>query len=446
MSWKIQNLELYGFSGKMGTGKNYISEKLFKAMLPVKNTLVLALADHFKVECCAKDGIEYERVFVQKDGESRKLLQKRGTEEGRAIYGEDIWTRTLETWIRRHHETGVERIIITDLRFRNEVEWVKSLGGMTFRITAPQRNQTRLREEAELMTSQEGTIEEKMNIIANHPSETDLDGLDDEFDFNINNDYCHQNGVANQVRDIIRKVIYRNPVPLTIFCDLDDTICHCRSYYRNVIDKVSILIKSKTGINSANLDELLSKHVYSFETRYYARDDFSNSLVKVAMEAFILQDKVQEFGSQLIDEISLLGESVYDQPYSALNPDSVDMLRKMRETGQVIIYTLGDYTEQMKKIVGLDLLDFRVEIFTHKDENMFRYLQNKYPSRKYVMIGDSYARDIVPAAGAGIDYLVQVDRDRVEGIETRHDTGLKRNILAIERLNDELLISLSKID
>jgi FMN phosphatase YigB (HAD superfamily) len=435
-------LELYGFSGKMGTGKNYIAEKLFKAMLPTKNTVILALADHFKVECCAKDGVDYNRVFGEKDGETRKLLQKRGTEEGRAVYGEDIWTRTLEIWIRRHHETGVERVIITDLRFPNEVEWVKSLGGMTFRINAAERNKTRLHQEAERMGAESNdpiSLEERVNMIAGHSSEVALDNHEEMFDFLIDNDYSHQLNVPNQVRDIIRKVIYRDPVPLTIFCDLDDTICHCRSYYRKVIDQVSGLLQDRTGINQGQLEDLLTKHVYSFERRYFSRDDFSKSLIKVAMEAFIIQDRVQEFGSRLIEEISSMGESVYNEPYDPLNPDSVQRLREMSKYGQVVIYTLGDHTEQMKKIVGLGLLDFKIEVFTHKDENMFRYLQNKYPSRKYVMVGDSYSRDILPAAGAGIDHLVQVDRDRVENMEDRQDQSLKKRILAIEKLNDQLM-------
>ena len=441
-------LELYGFSGKMGTGKNYIAEKLFKAMLPSKNTVILALADHFKVECCAKDGINYNRVFGDKDGESRKLLQKRGTEEGRAVYGEDIWTRTLETWIRRHHETGVERVIITDLRFPNEVEWVKKLGGMTFRINATDRNRSRLQQEAERMGAESNdsiSLEDRVNMIANHSSEVALDNRDGMFDFLIDNDYCHQRDVPNQVRDIIRKVIYRDPVPLTIFCDLDDTICHCRNYYRKVIDRVADLLRERTGVSQGQLEDLLAKHVYSFEKRYFSRDDFSNSLVKVAMETYIIQDRVQEFGSTLIEEISSMGESVYNEPYDQLNPDSVERLREMCKYGQVVIYTLGDHTEQMKKIVGLNLLDFKIEVFTHKDENMFRYLQSKYPSIKYMMIGDSYSRDIVPAAGAGIDHLVQVDRDRVVDMEDRQDSILKKRIFAIDKLNDHLIDLIKRV-
>jgi len=425
MNSSLNGLELYGFSGKMGTGKNYIAEKLFKAMLPVKNTLVMALADHFKVECIAKDGVEYHRVFGEKDQESRDMLQKRGTEEGRNVYGKDIWINTLETWIRRHHETGLERVIITDLRYQNEVEWLKKMGGMTFRVVAPERNLTRLRAEV-------GDDEERMKRIANHNSEIELDGREDLFDFVIQNDYSDQPKVANQIRDIIRQVIYKDPVPLTIFCDLDDTVCVCKKFYQNAIDRVVALIKEKTGISQEMIDPLLNKYVFSYEKRYYTHNDFSNSLAKVATEAYLIQDRVMEFNHQLIEEIDQIGNSVYDQTYDQLNPDSVERVREMKTIGQVVIFTLGDYTEQMKKIVNLGLLDFKIEIFTHKDKNMFRYLQNKYSSRKYVMIGDSYARDIIPAAEAGISNLVQICADQTN--QPNDD-----RIFKIERLNQALM-------
>lgn len=431
---ELSNLELFGFSGKMGTGKNYLAEKLFKALLPRKNTLVLALADHFKVDCCAKDGVKYQKVFVAKDEETRKLLQKRGTEEGRAVYGEDIWIRILEIWIRRHHETGVERVIVTDLRFPNEVEWLKSLGGITFRIEAPERNLDRLRHEAK-------GDSERMQEIQSHASEIALDGYHG-FDYLIENDYSHQPLVANRVRDIVRQLIYTEPVKLTIFCDLDDTICQCRLFYQQIINQVIDQLKQLTNIQESDLTPLLKKHVESFERRYYTREDFAISLVKVAMESYLVQDRVREFTQELSDQIYSLGMTVYDQQYDPLFPDSIDRVREMRRHGQVVIFTLGDHTEQMKKVVHLGLLDFQVEIFTHKDENMFRYLQNKYPSRSYVMIGDSYQRDIIPAMQAGVTNLVHISSEPLSdevSVETR------QRIYQVERLNDQLMEYLTQV-
>lgn len=424
----MNEIELFGFSGKLGTGKNYISEKLFLAMLPKKNTLVMALADHFKVECCAKDKIKYEKVFVAKDDETRYLLQKRGTEEGRNKYGEDIWVKTLETWIRVYRERGVERFIITDLRFPNEVEWVKSKGGVTFRVEAPGRNLTRLKEES-------AGDEAKMDLIRNHSSEVTLDGYPN-FDYVINNDYEDQPYVANYVRNIIRELVYKEPVKLTIFCDLDDTICKCKEFYQSIIESVTDEVKRRTRISDNDLYPILKKHVMSFERRYYTREDFAHSLVKVAMEAFLQQDIVMQFDNELRDQIYNLGLNVYNQTYDPLYPDSLDQVRELSKYGQVVIFTLGDHTEQMKKIVNLGLLDHQIEIFTHKDENMFRYLQNKYPSDNYVMIGDSFHRDIVPAMQAGIEYLVHISPVPL-GPEI--DIETRERIFRVEKLNGELM-------
>ena len=57
---------------------------------------------------------------------------KKGTEEGRLKYGEDIWAKTLQMWIRVYKDRGLERVIVTDLRFPNEVKWLKQQGGYTF--------------------------------------------------------------------------------------------------------------------------------------------------------------------------------------------------------------------------------------------------------------------------------------------------------------------------
>lgn len=419
-------VELFGFSGKMGSGKNYVAEKLFLAMLPKKNTLVMALADHFKIDCCVKDNYPYEEIFVNKTEKSRRSLQMRGTEQGRDIYGEDVWIRTIENWIRVYVERGIERIIVTDVRFKNEADWLLKCGGILFRIEAPNRNLARL-------TAETGGNEEQMNRIKNHPSEVDLDDYN-RFNYVINNDYDEQITIPNQIRDIVREILYQEPVNLTIFCDLDDTICKCKQFYQQITSQVSLMIKNKTGISDMDLNNLLETYVMSFEKRYYTRDDFSISLVKVAMNAFILQNMVMEFTEKLRDEIYQLGQKVYNVNYDFLHPDSPDRVKELNQYGRVVLFTLGDHTEQMKKIVHLGLLDYQIEIFTHKDQNMFRYLQNKYPSKQYVMIGDSYHRDILPAMQAGITNLVHICNEQVNP-----------QLFNVPKLNGELMDYLKKV-
>lgn len=429
---RLPNIELYGFSGKLGTGKNYIAEKLFLSMLPKKPTLIMAMADQLKVNVCTKDDVPYEKVFIKKDESTRRILQLRGTEEGRTKYGEGIWINTLETWIRMYHDRGIERFIITDLRFPNEVEWVINNGGFTFKVDAPNRNRDQLQRESE-------NDEEKMIKIRDHPSETSLDGYE-KFSYVIKNDYDDKRSVANRVRDIVRELATKQPKRLTIFCDLDDTVCMCARFYQEIIDKVVALSKKKIVMNDNVLKSLLDKHVYNFEKRYYTKDDFAISLTNFVVEAFLVNGKSLDLTEGFLYEVYEMGLSVYNQNYDALNEDSIDRVRQMQQYGQVVIFTLGDHTEQMKKVAHLDLLDLPTEICTHKDENMFRHLQAKYPAEEYVMIGDSYHRDIVPASMAGIRNLVHINRtgDRHKNKGIPDEEELQKLVERLESAKDEL--------
>lgn len=383
-------MELYGFSGKIGSGKNYVSEKIFLPLLPKKSTIVMALADHFKVDACSKDNLAYERVFINKDEETRRILQLRGTEEGRLKYGEDIWTRTLDTWIRVYQDRGIQRIIITDIRFKNEVKWLKNKGGKIFRIISPERTHTRM--------SKEAVNQEAYDRIKNHASEVDLDDYHD-FDYVIANDYKDEDNVHNKIRDIVLELEEKNN--LVIFCDLDDTICQCRIFYNQIIGHVT----EKYNISGDELEYLLDKFINNFNERYFEKEDFANSLIKMVRHS----DKNKNLSKEDLQYIYDQGMSVYDYKYDYLNSDTYESLIQLSKLGKVVIYTLGDYHEQMKKIIRLGLYDiFDVEIFPHKDENMFRYLKYKYKANQYVMIGDSYRRDILPAVEAEIDHVIQI--------------------------------------
>ena len=173
-------MEIIGLLGNAGVGKNYIAEHILPKILPNKKTVILAFADHFKVDCIIKHNIEYERVFGEKDFESRKLLQKVGTEEGRTIYGEDIWIKSVETWIKILNSRGIKRFIICDCRFKNEVLWIKKKGGIIIKVNAPQRHIYRLNQES-------NDKKEQSKEISKHISEKEVNQC--SFDFEVNNDY-----------------------------------------------------------------------------------------------------------------------------------------------------------------------------------------------------------------------------------------------------------------
>lgn len=71
-------------------------------------------------------GWEYAKTEID---EVRQLLQRFGTEVGRAIYGEDFW---VDMVMSRLNEKG--SYVITDARYPNEVQAIHDRGGKVFRI------------------------------------------------------------------------------------------------------------------------------------------------------------------------------------------------------------------------------------------------------------------------------------------------------------------------
>lgn len=166
-------MEVIAFAGNLKTGKNYVAENIFIPLLPKKNTLVMAFADHFKIDAITKGNLEYSKVFGEKDDKTRKQLQIMGTEDGRDKYGQDIWINTLDNWMKIYNERGVERFIITDLRFKNEYNYLKSKNAKIIKIEAPNRQKKNLKGQ-------------DLKVL-NHRSETELNDI--IFDSTINNDY-----------------------------------------------------------------------------------------------------------------------------------------------------------------------------------------------------------------------------------------------------------------
>jgi dephospho-CoA kinase len=195
---EIYKMEIYGFIGNMGCGKNYIAEKLFLPKLTPKPTLVMAFADHFKVTAICFENLDYHKVFGEKDEFTRKKLQALGTELGRDKYGDDIWLRVIHNWMKVYNERGIERFIITDVRFENEVNFIKSLGGKIIKIEAPDRNLERL-------TKESNGDENKIKELASHRSETYIKEFMG-YDYIIDNTKNNIGRVDEEIYNMIQKL------------------------------------------------------------------------------------------------------------------------------------------------------------------------------------------------------------------------------------------------
>lgn len=181
---------LIGLSGKMGVGKDYIAHNIILPYLEKKNikTLIIAFADQIKVNTSVKNNISLSKMYDTKNENIRKLLQKEGTENGRDKYGNNIWIDYVDKWTDIYSKRGIQAFIITDCRFKNEVEYIKKNNGVIFRIEAPLRNKERIYNEKNSLEIQK------------HISEIDLD--DYKFDNIINNDY-----ISNEDNELLNRNI-----------------------------------------------------------------------------------------------------------------------------------------------------------------------------------------------------------------------------------------------
>lgn len=64
----------------------------------------------------------------------RDFLQKLGTEGCRRNLGDDVWLKPIERAVREQPQCHT---VLTDVRFKNEAQLIKKLGGVVWRVTRP---------------------------------------------------------------------------------------------------------------------------------------------------------------------------------------------------------------------------------------------------------------------------------------------------------------------
>lgn len=64
----------------------------------------------------------------------RYIMQRVGTECFRKEFSQDIWIKSLERKRLSFLERGIKRIVVDDVRFVNEAEYIKSVGGILIRV------------------------------------------------------------------------------------------------------------------------------------------------------------------------------------------------------------------------------------------------------------------------------------------------------------------------
>jgi phosphomevalonate kinase len=193
-------MKLIGLSGKLGSGKNYIAEKIIAPYFQDKyNILIIGFGDQVKNELYARDlALTYDLLYDQKSYDSRKKLQEYATEYGRDRYNQDMWIRGLDMQIETFQKRSPKEvmILICDVRFVNEADYVKNKNGLLIKINSSNRTNSRYWKEAD-------NDQLKYDNICNHKSEIDLDNYK-LFDLIINNDIELD---INEIINLINKKI-----------------------------------------------------------------------------------------------------------------------------------------------------------------------------------------------------------------------------------------------
>lgn len=160
-----------------GYGKTFMSEPLLEAVLalhpdggPWVRLDRSVSAPPLRAVTWSKDEFVRFGELVEKVGytatkehaDARAYLQGLGTEVGRKMLGENVWTDIAARKIRDLHDNG-EPVVITGIRYRNELDMLWEQGGTAVWITRPG-----LEGPATAHTSETSLTEEDFDLTVNN--------------------------------------------------------------------------------------------------------------------------------------------------------------------------------------------------------------------------------------------------------------------------------------
>ena len=136
------NKIIIGFHGTVNCGKD-TAALFFKQKFGSENTDIFALAGPLKDACKILFNFTDEQLYVQSKKEAiderwnkrpREIMQYIGTEVLRNIYDKDFFIKHMK---QRIDNSSAKYILISDVRYDNEAEFVRSLGGKVIKIVRP---------------------------------------------------------------------------------------------------------------------------------------------------------------------------------------------------------------------------------------------------------------------------------------------------------------------
>ena len=123
---------IIGLSGKKKSGKNTVSKII--STLTNLSIRELAFADCLKEEVAKACGVNVDYLEAHKDN-FRLILQGWGTDYKRKLVRDSYWCDKLATKLTKAIAEDIGIVIITDVRFINEYNFINEFGGALVRVS-----------------------------------------------------------------------------------------------------------------------------------------------------------------------------------------------------------------------------------------------------------------------------------------------------------------------
>jgi dephospho-CoA kinase len=138
------SIVILGICGEMGHGKDTIGDYLVKE----KGFTKISFAEPLKQACKHVFGLNDDQLYNEKQKTivdpfwnmtPRKIMQLVGTDLFRNGFSDDIWIKSMIKRINNLLNEGITKIVITDVRFSNENDYVQKILGQTIKVVRPNK-------------------------------------------------------------------------------------------------------------------------------------------------------------------------------------------------------------------------------------------------------------------------------------------------------------------
>lgn len=134
-------MKIIGLAGRAGAGKSLVASMLpggFR-VIGFADPIYRGLSAMLDLQEDDLRGRETKETAIDWLGVSpRELAQTVGTDWGRDLIADDLWVTLARRRVKRLHDSGVRRIAFADVRFANEVEFIRDeMGGEVWLVDRP---------------------------------------------------------------------------------------------------------------------------------------------------------------------------------------------------------------------------------------------------------------------------------------------------------------------